>query len=219
MPVVTAAAAVANGCFQSFLCVRICPLITALSQSSSVPPALGAEASLLLAGGSLGPEELGDLPRVWPSLPGTAGRQGCRSCWKALHVLHAASADTCPQGHCTHLFPPPSSPSSMLSCLCRAPGLPSSARWSCPCLRVAATRMAPSLWLLWVPRQPWLHPVSLCQTQAPRAGGLSGQAGVALRAGECPSSPVRGHRKRRETWGTEMLMGQWSAEMGRASSG
>ena len=75
VPVVTAAAAVANGCFQSFLCVRICPLITALSQSSSVPPALGAEASLLLAGGSLGPEELGDLPMVWPSLPGTAGRQ------------------------------------------------------------------------------------------------------------------------------------------------
>ena len=41
LAVVAAAAAVANASLQSTRCVRFCPLITALSQSSTVPPALG----------------------------------------------------------------------------------------------------------------------------------------------------------------------------------
>lgn len=132
----------------------------------------------------------------------------------------APSAAACPQGHCS------SDSASFVTqlhaqLLCGLPGLPTRAGWSCPCPRaIAATRtqMASSLGVLWALRQPRRHPVSPCQTQAPRARGLSRQAGVA-REGDSPDSPGEGSREERVVEDRDVDGGGLQRWAGRASLG
>lgn len=177
-----------------------------------------------MAGRSLGLEEWGDLPRIWLPLLGAGHRQGCHPCRKAPHILCCSLGRRVSPGPLPIPLPqiqPPLSPSSMLSCLCGLPGLPTRAGWSCPCpCAIAATRtqMAPSLGVLWALRQPWRHPVSPCQTQAPRAGGLSRQAGVA-REGDSPDSPGEGSREEQGVEDRDIDGGGLQGWAGRASLG